>query len=360
MKVFATGATGFVGAHTALALLDAGHELRLLVRNEEAARRWFESRGQRIERFVTVDIRDQAPMQQAMAGCDAVFHAAAAVSLDPRKARETYDINVGATKAVLGAAWALDIRNMVYVSSLTALFQPGLPRVDELTPLADVREPYSRSKRDSDEYVRELQQRGVPVQITYPAGVIGPDDPKLSAVNQALVTWIRQMLPRTTTGFQGVDVRDLAQAHRWLLEHPATGDFENARYIIGGHFYPWPELHQRLKALLARRIFSPRVSPALLRAMGTTVDWVKKLVPFETQISAEVMAIITQWPPADSSRFLQKSGLCFRTGEETFGDTIRWMVEAGHLPPKKAGCLVPASNTAQEGQIRCRTTRRSR
>lgn len=72
MRVFATGATGLVGAHTVLALLDAGHEMRLLVRDEPRARRWFESRGQHIERFVTVDITDQAAVQHAMAGCDAV------------------------------------------------------------------------------------------------------------------------------------------------------------------------------------------------------------------------------------------------------------------------------------------------
>jgi hypothetical protein len=44
-----------------------------------------------------------------MAGCDAVFHAAAAVSLDPRKAPETF----GATKAVLDAASALGIGNLL-------------------------------------------------------------------------------------------------------------------------------------------------------------------------------------------------------------------------------------------------------
>jgi dihydroflavonol-4-reductase len=339
MKVFCTGATGFVGAHTALALLGQGHELRLLVRDVSAARRWFESRGHRIERFVTVDIRKQVALQQAMAGCDAVFHAAAMVSLDPRKARETYDNNVGATKAVLGAAHALGIGNLLYVSSVAALFHPGAARVDESTRLADVSEAYSRSKRDSEEYVRELQQQGVPVQITYPVAVVGPDDPKLSAANRALATFVGQMLPRSTTGFQCVDVRDLAEAHRWLLEHPPTCDFAEARYIVGGHFYPWDELRRRLEALLARRIFSPRVSPRLMRAMGATADRAKKLVPFETQISAESMAINTLWPPADSSRFVAKSGLCFRPGEETFGDTIRWMVEAGHVPAKKAGRL---------------------
>jgi dihydroflavonol-4-reductase len=177
MKVFCTGATGFVGAHTALALLAAGHETRLLVRDQEAARSWFEGRGRHIERFVTVDIRDQTALEQAMAGCDAVLHAAAAVSLDPRRAREMYDTNVCATKAVLGAASALGIGDLLYVSSVIALFHPGASRVDESTPLADLSDAYSRSKRDSEAYVRGLQQQRVPVQVTYPAAVIVPEIP---------------------------------------------------------------------------------------------------------------------------------------------------------------------------------------
>src|SRR5262245_50839900 len=295
-----------------------------------------------MERLVTVDIRDQTALERAMAGCDAVFHAAASVSLDLRKARETYDTNVGAAKAVLGAGHALGMDNLLYVSSVVALFHPNAPCVDECTPLAEVAEPYSRSKRDGEQHVRELQRQGVPVQTTYPVAVIGPDDPKLSAANRGLATFVGQMLPRSTTGFQCVDVRDLARAHLWLLEHPADRQFESARYIIGGHFYPWDELRERLEAVLGRRLFSPRVSPRLMRLMGTTADRVKKLVPFETQISAESMAISTEWSPADSSRFVALSGLRFRPGDETFGDTIRWMAEAGHIPRKKAGRLVSA------------------
>ncbi len=339
MKVFCTGATGFVGAHTALALLAAGHELRLLVRDERAARDWFDARGFRIDDFAAVDIRDQAALKGAMAGCDAVFHAAAAVSVDPRRAREMYDTNVGAAKAVLGAAGDLGIGNLLYVSSVMVFFHPGAPRVDESTPLADATEPYSRSKRDSEVCVREYQRQGLPVQITYPTGVIGPDDPKLSAANRAFATLVGRALPRSTTGFQCVDVRDLADAHLWLLQHPVTGDVEAARYIVGGHFYPWDELRQRIETVLNRRIFSPRVSPKLLRAMGAGADRAKMLVPFDSQVSAESMAINTQWPPADSSRFLARSGFRFRSGEDTFIDTIRWMVEAGHIPRNKAGRL---------------------
>jgi dihydroflavonol-4-reductase len=348
MRVFCTGATGFVGAHSALALLAAGHELRLLVRNERAARDWFEARGRRIEQYVTVDIRDQAALRQAMTGCDAVFHAAAAVSLDPRRAQEMYDTNVGGTKAVLGAACEIGIRNIVYVSSVMVFFHPGAPLVDESTPLADVSEPYSRSKRESEAAAREFQQRGLPVQISYPTGVIGPDDPHLSAANRALATCVGKALPRSTTGFQCVDVRDLARAHAWLLEHPPTADFDNARYIVGGRFYRWDELRQCLESLLGRRLFSPRVSPRLMRLMGAAADRVKKVVPFETQISAESMAINTQWPPADSSRFVSRTGLRFRSGEETFSDTIRWVVEAGHIPRKKAGQLATHNSMSTE------------
>ena len=57
------------------------------------------------------------------------------------------------------------------------------------------------------------------------------------------------MLPRSTTGFQCVDVRDLARAHVWLLEQPPAFGFEDRRYIIEGHFYPWDELRQLLEAL---------------------------------------------------------------------------------------------------------------
>lgn len=339
MKIFCTGATGFVGAHTARALLEAGHELRLLVRNADLARNYFAQHGHLINDIVVADIRDAEVIRKAIKGCDAVFHAAATVSLDPRKAQETYDNNVGGMKAVIGSAVDAGIHSILYVSSLSVIFHPGLPCIDEATPLADVKEPYSRSKRDSDEYVRGLQQRGAPIQISYPAGVIGPDDPKLSEANHGLVAFISQMLPRTTTGFQTVDGRDLAQAHRWLLEHAPSSGFEDRLYIVGGHFYPWAELHALLERVLARRIFAPRVPAPLLRGMGAATDFAKKIVPFQTQVSSEAMAYVTQWPPADSSKFLRTSGLSFRSGAETIEDTVRWLVHAGHLHPKYAGRL---------------------
>ena len=343
MKVFITGATGFVGAHTALALLKTGHEVRLLVRNADAARRYFTQHGYTVDDVLVADIRDEEKIRPAMKDCDAVLHAAAIVALDPARAQETYDNNVQGMKAVIGSACELGIRNIVYVSSLSALFWPDLPRTDESTPLAPCKEPYSRSKRDSDEYVRGLQAQGYPIQITYPSAVVGPDDPKLSEANHGLIAFITKGIPMTTTGFQAVDVRDLAQAHRFLLEHPLTSDFENGRFIIGGHYYPWTEFRKQLETGMGRRLLAFRSPAALLRGMGATVDALQRVIRFKTQVSAEAMSFVTQWSPADSTKYLNHSGLHFRGGEETFTNTFRWMAKAGHLPRRDIARL----NTTQ-------------
>ena len=60
MRVFVTGATGLVGAHTARALLAAGHEVRILARDEGRARRYFRDHGHEVTDVVEADMREQA------------------------------------------------------------------------------------------------------------------------------------------------------------------------------------------------------------------------------------------------------------------------------------------------------------
>lgn len=339
MRIFVTGGTGLVGANTVRALVAAGHSVRLLVRDEPAARRYFARHGTAIESYVHVGILDQPALAAAMAECDALFHAAASISLNPRLAQQTYDNNVGATRAVLGAAMQCGIRNIVHVSSYSVLFGPGVNLIDEATPLANPSEPYSRSKRDSDEYVRGLQAQGWPIQITYPAAVVGPDDPKLSESNYAVQAFLSKALMQTSSGFQAIDVRDLAEAHRHLLEVPERKDPTAGRYLVCGHFLRWAELRELLEGLTGRRLRAPTVAPGLLRFFGSATDVVKRITPFETPISAEAMRFITAWAPASSARYLERSGARFRDPAETFGDAIRWLAAEGHVSPKQAGRL---------------------
>lgn len=335
MKIFMTGATGFVGAHTAMALLDAGHELRLLVRNPEKAQHYFSAKGYQVTDLVVADLNDMQTIQAAMLGCDAVFHAAAKVSLDPRDADVVYACNTQSITAVVEAAFKSGISNIVWVSSLSALFSPGVAQIDESSPLGNPRDAYSHSKRDSDAYVRRLQAEGAPVQVSYPSGVIGPDDPGLSESNKALQAFL-VTIPNTSTGFQCVDVRDLAMAHRFMLENPPT-NFTDARYIVGGHYFSWAEFHALMEAVTGRHISSPTIPGAVMRAIGIIVDLLKKIIPFHSPVSAEAMDIVTQWSVADSSKILRSANMSFRPTRDTLRDSLRWQVDSGYLDATKLG-----------------------
>ena len=350
MKIFLTGATGFVGAHSARELLRAGHELRLLVRDPKPARDYLARHGFVVDDFVVADMRDRDTVRRGMAGCDAVLHAAAAVSLDPRKAQQTYENNVGGMEAVIGTACELGIERIVYVSSLSVLFRPGASALTEASPLGTPRDAYARSKRDADLRVRELQAEGHPIAITYPSAIIGPEDPRLSEANFAIQSFLTQMLPRTSTGIQFVDVRDVALAHHLLLEREAVPQPEDARYILIGPYFAWAALHEALERVTGRRVFAPRVPGALLRATGVAADLARRVVPFGGSLNTESMSIVTRWPAASADKACRDLGIAFRDSDNTFSDTIRWLAEAGHLPARRAGDLLATTSHARETQ----------
>ena len=236
---------------------------------------------------------------------------------------------------MIGSAIDAGILNIIYVSSLGALFQQGISEINEQTPLGSPKEAYSLSKRDCDAMVEEYRKQA-PIQMSYPSGVFGPDDPKLNESNHSLITFIKTMTPVTSTGIQCVDVRDVAKAHLFMLENPS----EDGRYIVAGHYYPWEELHSLFESITGTKIFKPHIPGSVFRVVGKFMDVIKRVFPIDTPIGSEAMEIVTQWTPANSQKYLNSSKISFRAGEETFSDTIRWLVEAGYLEKKYAGKLL--------------------
>ena len=104
MRVLVTGGTGLVGSHICLALMDRGHQVRLLARRREQVAATFGPHGRVPDDVVEGDVLDAAAVREALAGCDAVVHAAAVFSFDPRRAAEMRGTNEQATRTVLEAA----------------------------------------------------------------------------------------------------------------------------------------------------------------------------------------------------------------------------------------------------------------
>jgi hypothetical protein len=103
MKILVTGGTGLAGSHSIRDLLEAGHDVRALVRSEAKLARVFPDAPRGLTSAVG-DIADRASVERALSGCDALLHAAAVVSMDNASPEALIEANLGGVKKVLGAA----------------------------------------------------------------------------------------------------------------------------------------------------------------------------------------------------------------------------------------------------------------
>ena len=326
MHVFVTGATGFIGMHTALALLEAGHSVRLGVRNAQKMQALYAQHGIEVDDFAVGQITDALAIDRALDGCDAVVHTAALVSLDAKQAEQMYRTNVVGTRNVIGGAVDKGIESIIHISSAAALFDPRLKSIDESTPPAPANTAYARSKVDSEKYLQGLIDRGARVAMTYPTGVMGPDDPAMSEGNQSLLFILNNTHVITSSGLQIIDVRELAAAQVKLLEGKKSG-----RYLVAGHYVSWREFGELLENVVGRSIRTLRLPGALLRALGSGVDLIGRIRPLETPVTREGTEFATRWVVCNDSKLRKELDMTYRPLRATVADTIVWLARAGHI-----------------------------
>jgi nucleoside-diphosphate-sugar epimerase len=335
MHVMITGGTGFVGYHTARALLDAGHTVSLLVRSVDKMLQLY---GDDCElSYTRGDITDADSVGRALEGCDALIHAAAMVSTKASDAERVFNTNVQGAKTVIGGAIKSGIKTIIHVSSVTALYDPDAQVLDEHSPPGAARNAYGRSKVACEKYVRGLQTRGKRIYITYPASVIGPDDPGLTEPHVGMQGFLSVFVPRMASGNQYVDVRDVAEIHlRLLQQRPPSGN-----YTVGGHYVSWADLGPLLERLTGRRLLKLPLLAGPMRLAGRIVDRVNPYFPIKTPISEEAMEYATNWVKLDNSKVERVLDFQFRPVEQSMADTVTWLCRAGHISKKQAGMLAP-------------------
>ncbi len=336
MRVMVTGGTGFTGSHTVRALVAAGHDVRLLVRDREKVKRVFARDGFLPSDLVVGDVIDEASVADAMRGCDAVFHAAALVDLRRSMARRVLDTNAAGVEQVIVGAAKRGLPSIVYVSSMSVFFQPGPQQLTPESAIVESTTAYGRSKVEAERVVRRLQEGGAPIRISYPVGILGPDDPGMTDGNRALWAWIAQMSVDTDGGFQPVDVRDVAALHVKLLELPPGPH----RYAAASPMLSWAENYATIERVTGRRLRRrTAISGAGMLRLGRAGDFVKQFMDFAFPLTFDSMLYATQWPGVDASRTTRELGIAFRGASETYADAIRWMHRAGHLRAKLVGKL---------------------
>ncbi len=225
MKVLVTGGAGYIGSHTCVQLLEAGHHA-VIVDNlsnscEEAVRR-VEAITSKSLPFHKVDIRDQEGLMAVFEqyDFDAVIHFAGlkAVGESVAKSLLYYQNNIQGTLTLCDAMAASKVRNLVFSSSATVYGDPATVPIKEDFPLSATN-PYGRSKLMVEEILRDLNVSD-------------------AAWNIALLRYFNPVGAHTS-GTIGEDPSDIPNNLMPFISQVAVGKLE--KLAVFGNDYPTPD-----------------------------------------------------------------------------------------------------------------------
>lgn len=238
MKVFVTGATGFIGKHLVRRLVDEGHQVRCLVR-QSSKLAFLKSLGVEL---VYGDVSDREAIERDLVGCDWLIHLANLYSMwepDPRRFEE---VNVEGTRAVMEAALACGTQKVVYVSTVAVYGKPAaVPFTEKDAPGPVYFSEYARTKAAAEELAwRYYHENGLPLVVLYPGIVLGAGDDKASG--RYIQDLIRRRCPSTIyhhSCANYVYVGDVVAALLKAAENPETvGEkYLIGKYVLDGRSY---------------------------------------------------------------------------------------------------------------------------
>ncbi|MGK3951126.1 UDP-glucose 4-epimerase GalE [Microbacterium sp. I2] len=194
MRVLLAGGAGYIGAHTAVALVEAGHDVLVVDdlsnSSAEAVARVEQITGAAVP-LLSADARDVDALTAFVrehAPVDAVIHLAGLKAVGESVAEPVryYDVNLGSSLAILKVMAAEEIPTIVFSSSATVYGEPeSLPLSEESPTGIDLANPYGKTKRIIEEILKDAaaadpRLRAVSLRYfnpvgAHPSGLIGED-----------------------------------------------------------------------------------------------------------------------------------------------------------------------------------------
>jgi dihydroflavonol-4-reductase len=327
VKALVTGATGFVGAAVARALLREGWEVRALARKGSDRRNL---RRMTVE-VIEGDLADPASLALGVAGCEALFHVAADYRLGAFDPQQLYRTNVEGTRNILNAARDAGVRRIVYTSSVATIGIPanGSPGAED-TPatLSDMIGHYKRSKYLAEEVAREAARGGTSVVIVNPSTPVGPGDVKPTPTGQLVFDAAAGRMPAyVDTGLNIVHVDDVAAGHLLAFHRGRVGE----RYILGGQDMTLREILTEIAQLVGRKPPSVRLPSAVVMPIAYIAEAVARVTGRSTRVTVEGVRMARKRMFFSSAKAARELGYQWRAPTQAFGDAIAWLREEGLL-----------------------------
>ncbi|HKX28792.1 MAG TPA: hopanoid-associated sugar epimerase [Blastocatellia bacterium] len=324
MLAFVTGATGFIGANLARALLADGYQVRALVRPGSDRRNLA---GLTVE-LVEGDLDDRSKLTEQVAGCEVVFHVAAHYSLWVRDREEIYRVNVTGTENLLAAARRVGAKRFVHTSSVAAIGVPP-PQTsgneETRTALERLVSDYKKSKFLAEQCARQAAGEGQDVVIVNPSTPVGPYDIKPTPTGEIIVRFLQGRMPAYVhTGLNLIDVEDVARGHILAWQKGRTGD----RYILGHRNLTLKEILEMLSRITGRpapRWAIPHFIPLALAYADEMV--LARYFHKTPQLSWYSVRMSQHAMYYDSSKAVRELGLPQSPIEKALEKAVRWFEE---------------------------------
>jgi nucleoside-diphosphate-sugar epimerase len=300
--VLVTGGTGFLGAYIISQLMENGYAVRAIHRNGPMPFFLPDAIREKVE-WVRCDIRDPLGLEDAMAGVDAVIHAAAKVSFLKKERREMYSVNIDGTAHVVNAALTRQVPRFVHVSSVAALGRTNGGEVSEEKSWEDSKynTNYAISKFYGEMEVWRGIGEGLQGVIVNPSTILGYGDWNHSSCALFRNAW--REFPWYTEGINGfVDVTDAAKAIVRLL---AT-DISGQRFILNGDNWSFRQLFTTIAREFGKKPPSREATP-FLAGIAWRVEKIKSLLNGKPSLlTRESARVATSSTFFDNSKILRQ------------------------------------------------------
>ena len=314
-EVLLTGATGFLGQHLLRELVLSGTKVRALSRSSagDAVLRGLGAEP------VRGDVTDAEALRTAMAGVDAVFHAAADTNTwRPNNASQTRT-NVGGAQNLLAAAKTAQVPAFMHTSSVSAYSHlvHGVLREDVPERGGDSWINYERTKFLAEKAVRESGLRYI---IFQPAHILGPGDTRNWSRLIRLIDLNK--LPGAPPGLGTfADVREIAKAQVRAWQRGKYGE----TYLFGGEQARFLTLIHKIGERLGRKTPKSATPAFALKAYAQLLYAVSLLTRKMPEITPEAATFTCHDLRVDSGKAQRELDYQLTDLDSLLADTIAWM-----------------------------------
>ena len=331
MKTLITGANGFIGSAVMRRLLETGHDIRAMIR-PGSERGNLE--GLSVE-IIEGDLRDKASVEQAIRGCNALFHLAADYRLWIPDPDNMYQTNVTGTRDLMLASAEAGVERIVYTSSVAVLgLNNDRAPANEETPMTieDMLGHYKRSKYLAErEVIKLVEDNQLPAVIVNPTTPLGPRDTRPTPTGCIVVDTLNDRMPAyVDTGLNIVHVDDVAKGHLLAFEKGKIGE----RYILGGENLSLQTILGIICEITDKKPPSIKLPHNLILPIAWCMERWADISKKEPRATVDEIRMSRKHMYFSSDKAVKELGYQFRPAKEAIKDAIDWYIENGYCVSK--------------------------